>query len=70
MSPIGLRALFSAEPFVADYELNQENGLLFPKTENRTSTLTSRLIDLWRHVGQSRSQFESKPDMGEFCCRF
>ncbi|CAG0922066.1 unnamed protein product [Notodromas monacha] len=64
MSPVGLRALFSVEPFVADHELNQENGLLFPKTENRTPTFTSRLIHLWRHVGRARSQFELEPDMG------
>lgn len=63
-SPIGLRALFLMEPFMPDLELSQINGTLFPRKTSLTSTLTSRLINLWRHISKSRTHFETKPDTG------
>lgn len=63
-SPVGLRALFSVEPFMPDLELSQINGTLFPRKSSLTSTLTSRLISLWRHISKSRTHFETKPDTG------
>lgn len=63
-SPIGLRALFSFEPFMPDLELSQINGTLFPRKSSLTSTLCSRLISLWRHISKSRTHFETKPDTG------
>ncbi|XP_018330268.1 uncharacterized protein LOC108740446 isoform X2 [Agrilus planipennis] len=63
-SPIGLRALFCIEPFMADLELSQINGTLFPRKSSTTETLTSRLIMLWRHISKSRTYFETKPDTG------
>lgn len=63
-SPVGLRALFSPEPFMPDLELSQINGTLFPRKSSLTSTLCSRLITLWRHISKSRTHFETKPDTG------
>nr|CAH7734906.1 unnamed protein product [Callosobruchus chinensis] len=63
-SPVGLRALFCVEPFMPDLELSQVNGTLFPRKSSLTSTLTSRLINLWRHISKSRTKFETKPDTG------
>lgn len=64
-SPLGLRALFSIEPFMPDLELSQVNGTLFPRKTSVTPTLASRLIELWRHISKSRTHFESKPDTGK-----
>ncbi|KAF7286853.1 hypothetical protein GWI33_003907 [Rhynchophorus ferrugineus] len=63
-SPIGLRALFLLEPFMPDLELSQVNGTLFPRKSSLTSTLASRLLNLWRHISKSRTHFETKPDTG------
>lgn len=63
-SPVGLRALFSVEPFMPDLELSQVNGTLFPRKSSLTSTLCSRLLSLWRHISKSRTHFETEPDTG------
>lgn len=63
-SPLGLRALFSIKPFMADLELSQINGTLFPRKTSMTQTLASRLIELWRHISKSRTHFETEPDTG------
>lgn len=63
-SPFGLRALFCIEPFMADLELSQINGTLFPRKTSITQTMASRLLDLWRDISKSRSHFESSPDTG------
>ncbi|XP_057659864.1 uncharacterized protein LOC130896097 isoform X1 [Diorhabda carinulata] len=63
-SPVGLRALFCLEPFMADLELSQINGTLFPRKSSLTPTLMSRLLNLWRHISKSRTHFETKPDTG------
>uniref|UniRef100_A0A6P7GE45 Uncharacterized protein LOC114337028 n=1 Tax=Diabrotica virgifera virgifera TaxID=50390 RepID=A0A6P7GE45_DIAVI len=63
-SPVGLRALFCLEPFMADLELSQVNGTLFPRKSSLTPTLMSRLLSLWRHISKSRTHFETKPDTG------
>lgn len=64
-SPVGLRALFSIDPFMPDLELSQINGTLFPRKTSVTQTLASRLIELWRHVSKSRTSFETEPDTGK-----
>lgn len=63
-SPLSLRALFCAEPFMPDLELSQVNGTLFPRKSSLTPTLCSRLLLLWRHISKSRTHFETKPDTG------
>lgn len=63
-SPLSLRALFCAEPFMPDLELSQVNGTLFPRKSSLTPTLCSRLLVLWRHISKSRTHFETKPDTG------
>ena len=63
-SPVGLRALLSAQPFYADLELSQVNGALCPRRSSYTPTLTSRLASLWRHISKSRTEFETQPDTG------
>lgn len=63
-SPVGLRALFSIEPFMPDLELSQVNGTLFPRKSSLTLTLCSRLLTLWRHISKSRTHFETEPDTG------
>lgn len=63
-SPLGLRALFCLKPFMPDLELSQVNGTLFPRKTSITPTMTSRLIELWRHISKSRTKFESEPDTG------
>ncbi|XP_046394390.1 uncharacterized protein LOC124162073 isoform X1 [Ischnura elegans] len=63
-SPVSLRALFQAEPFMPDLELSQVNGTLFPRKSSLTPTLCSRLLSLWRHISKSRTHFETKPDTG------
>lgn len=49
---------------MADLELSQVNGTLFPRKSSVTSTLCSRLNALWRHISKSRTHFETKPDTG------
>ncbi|KAK3915173.1 Glycerol-3-phosphate acyltransferase 1, mitochondrial [Frankliniella fusca] len=63
-SPLSLRALFCAEPFMPDLELSQVNGTLFPRKSSLTPTLCSRMLVLWRHISKSRTHFETKPDTG------
>ncbi|XP_022916271.2 uncharacterized protein [Onthophagus taurus] len=63
-SPVGLRALLCVKPFMPDLELSQVNGTLFPRKSSLTSTLCSRLVNLWRHISKSRTHFETKPDTG------
>lgn len=63
-SPLGLRALISVKPFMADLELSQINGTLFPRKTSLTQTMASRLIELWRHISKSRTHFETEPDTG------
>lgn len=63
-SPVGLRALFSIDPFMPDLELSQVNGTLFPRKSSLTLTLCSRLLTLWRHISKSRTHFETEPDTG------
>ncbi|XP_067672611.1 uncharacterized protein [Haliotis asinina] len=63
-SPVGLRALFSPSPFMADLKLSQVNGVLYPKPSSLTHTLLSRLRALWTHVHDSRKKFEETPDTG------
>ncbi|XP_053697381.1 uncharacterized protein LOC128744410 [Sabethes cyaneus] len=63
-SPMGLRALFCVRPFMADLELSQVNGTLFPRKTSITQTMCSRLIELWRHISKARTHFETEPDTG------
>ncbi|XP_050100782.1 uncharacterized protein LOC126581283 isoform X1 [Anopheles aquasalis] len=63
-SPLGLRALFCVKPFMADLELSQVNGTLFPRKTSITQTMTSRLVELWRHISKARTHFETEPDTG------
>lgn len=63
-SPLGLRALFHAKPFMHDLELSQVNGTLFPRKTSITPTMISRLVELWRHISKSRTHFETEPDTG------
>lgn len=63
-SPIGIRALFSSQPFYADLELCQVNGVLCPRRNAYTPTLSSRLASLWRHISKARTEFETTPDTG------
>lgn len=65
-SPLSFRALFSIKPFMPELELSQVNGTLFPKKTSITQTLTSRLIELFRHISKARTRFETEPDTGEF----
>jgi hypothetical protein len=64
-SPLGLRALFTVKPFMADLELSQINGTLFPRKTSLTQTMASRLVELWRHISKARTHFETEPDTGE-----
>ncbi|XP_039440636.1 uncharacterized protein LOC120421483 isoform X2 [Culex pipiens pallens] len=63
-SPLGLRALFCVKPFMADLELSQVNGTLFPRKTSITQTMCSRLVELWRHISKARTHFETEPDTG------
>ncbi|CAH1793364.1 unnamed protein product [Owenia fusiformis] len=63
-SPVGIRALFSLDPFYPDLELNPRDGSLCPRLSSKTQTLVSRLRSLWQHVRQSRTTFEATPDTG------
>ncbi|XP_058129825.1 uncharacterized protein LOC131272187 isoform X2 [Anopheles coustani] len=63
-SPLGLRALFCKKPFMADLELSQVNGTLFPRKTSITPTMFSRLMELWRHISKARTHFETEPDTG------
>ncbi|XP_076309082.1 uncharacterized protein LOC143224723 isoform X2 [Tachypleus tridentatus] len=63
-SPVSLRALCSIKPFMPDLELNQCDGVLYPRKSSLTQTLCSRLVILWRHISKSRTEFESRPDTG------
>ncbi|XP_049281969.1 uncharacterized protein LOC125763166 isoform X1 [Anopheles funestus] len=63
-SPLGLRALFCKKPFMADLELSQVNGTLFPRKTSITQTMFSRLMELWRHISKARTHFETEPDTG------
>ncbi|XP_058821698.1 uncharacterized protein LOC131683602 isoform X2 [Topomyia yanbarensis] len=63
-SPLGLRALFCIKPFMADLELSQVNGTLFPRKTSITQTMCSRLVELWRHISKARTHFETEPDTG------
>lgn len=63
-SPLGLRALFCVKPFMADLELSQVNGTLFPRKTSITQTMSSRLVELWRHISKARTHFETEPDTG------
>ncbi|XP_055636132.1 uncharacterized protein LOC129775415 isoform X2 [Toxorhynchites rutilus septentrionalis] len=63
-SPLGLRALFCVKPFMADLELSQVNGTLFPRKTSITPTMCSRLVELWRHISKARTHFETEPDTG------
>jgi hypothetical protein len=69
-SPLGLRALCSIKPFMADLELSQINGTLFPRKTSMTQTMASRLVELWRHISKSRTHFETEPDTGELIILF
>uniref|UniRef100_A0A182QS17 Uncharacterized protein n=1 Tax=Anopheles farauti TaxID=69004 RepID=A0A182QS17_9DIPT len=63
-SPLGLRALCCKKPFMADLELSQVNGTLFPRKTSITQTMMSRLMELWRHISKARTHFETEPDTG------
>lgn len=63
-SPLGLRALLCVKPFMADLELSQVNGTLFPRKTSITQTMCSRLVELWRHISKARTHFETEPDTG------
>ncbi|XP_058455787.1 uncharacterized protein LOC131433056 isoform X1 [Malaya genurostris] len=63
-SPLGFRALFCVKPFMADLELSQVNGTLFPRKTSITQTMCSRLVELWRHISKARTHFETEPDTG------
>lgn len=67
-SPLGFRALFCIKPFMPELELSQVNGSLFPKKTSITQTLTSRCIELWRHISKARTRFETEPDTGKLTC--
>lgn len=64
-SPLSFRALFCIKPFMPELELSQVNGTLFPKKTSITQTLTSRLIELFRHISKARTRFETEPDTGK-----
>lgn len=63
-SPLSVRALFCARPFLSTFELSQVNGTLCPKKASQRATLLSRLIDIWRRVSKARTRFETQPDSG------
>lgn len=63
-SPVSFRALFSPKPFYPNYELNTKDLKLYEDEHSKTQTFVSRLIALWRHVRQSRADFERTPDRG------
>lgn len=64
-SSFGIQALISVKPFMPDLELSQVNGTLFPRKTSITQTMASRLLNLWRSISKSRTQYESEPETGK-----
>jgi hypothetical protein len=64
-SSLGLRALLGLTPFMPALEVNQETGKLRTNENIIISTLTSRLVSLWRNIFKARERFESEADTGE-----
>jgi len=61
--PVGLRALFTTEPFAPTVEVDAETGVVGPVAWRRL-TLVARLRALWKGVRNARRAFEALPDTG------
>ncbi len=62
--PMGLKSLFKKDPFLAKMTVDEKTGAIIPDFDSETSTLSSRISDIWSNIRESRASFEEKPDTG------